>query len=193
METTVEIWKDIPRFVGVYQISNHGRLKSFKSNPKGKILSNVNSKGGYLSVVLRNGQFRRFTRIHILVAEAFIGEKPCKNSQVHHKNENKQINFAYNLEYLTPGEHSKITHVENPQMFDAMIYRNQNIVPIPIAQFDFIGNHIKTHKNSTEAAKFSGVCRRNILQVACNTEYKPGKTRKQAGGFIWKLEKQPSS
>ena len=50
---THEIWKDVEGFEGIYQISNFGRLKSYKVNPKvGYILSNVNKKGGYFSVVL---------------------------------------------------------------------------------------------------------------------------------------------
>ena len=41
--------------------------------------------------------------------------------------------------------------------------------------------------NGANASKKSGVCQRNILQVANQDEYKPGLTRKQAGGYIWKF------
>lgn len=47
-----EVWKDVKGFEGIYQISNKGRLKSFKRMKDGYILSTKNSKGDYLSVVL---------------------------------------------------------------------------------------------------------------------------------------------
>ena len=37
------------------------------------------------------------------------------------------------------------------------------------------------------AGTFTGVCARNIHQVASKTEYKPGKIRSQAGGFVWEF------
>lgn len=39
-----EEWKDINGHVGLYQISNHGRIKSFAGNKDGIILSLKNSK-----------------------------------------------------------------------------------------------------------------------------------------------------
>lgn len=50
------------------------------------------------------------------------------------------------------------------------------------------GAIIREFHNSTEASLKTGVCQRNILQVANKEEYKPGLTRKQAGGFIWELK-----
>jgi hypothetical protein len=41
----METWKDIKVFEGIYQISSHGRIKSFKRNKKGYILSNRNNEG----------------------------------------------------------------------------------------------------------------------------------------------------
>src|ERR1035437_8756675 len=93
-----EVWKDIVPFEGLYQIANFGRLKSFKSNPNGRILSNVNNKGGYYSIVLCHKDLVKYTRIHILVAEYFIGKRPSEKHQVHHKDDNKQNNYWRNLE-----------------------------------------------------------------------------------------------
>lgn len=44
-----EEWKDINGHVGLYQISNHGRIKSFAGNKDGIILSLKTRKqaGGY--------------------------------------------------------------------------------------------------------------------------------------------------
>jgi len=51
----VETWKDIKGFEGIYQISNMGRVKSFKADLNGRILSIKNSKGDYLNIVLCHG------------------------------------------------------------------------------------------------------------------------------------------
>ena len=188
MKQEVEIWKDIPQFVGVYQISNYGRLKSFKEINEGRVLSTVSYKGSYLSVVLQNPNgHHRFTRIHKLVAEAFIGP-PKEAHHVHHKDGNKQNNHVFNIEYLHRMDHSKITIQQNPDFIKPMVNYNQNIRPKAILQFNPSGSLVMVHKNGKDASDFSGVCQRNILQVANKTEYKPGKIRKQAGGFIWEFK-----
>ena len=50
------------------------------------------------------------------------------------------------------------------------------------------GHFIAEYANGEIASMYTGVCARNILQVADGTEYKPGKVRKQAGGYIWKYK-----
>ena len=73
----MEEWKWIKGFEGIYQISSHGRLKSFRKIKSGYILSNQNKKGWYLTVNLFDSDGVRHTRrIHRLVTEAFIGNIP---------------------------------------------------------------------------------------------------------------------
>lgn len=110
-----EVWKDITEFDGAYQISNKGRVRSVsrvvmrrdgtKQTVKDRVMTQTKDKDGYLRVCLRkNG--KRYTRIvHRLVAEAFIGEMP-KDKHVNHKDENKQNNNVYNLNYLTSKENN---------------------------------------------------------------------------------------
>ena len=57
-----------------------------------------------------------------------------------------------------------------------------------ILQFSLGGELIGEYRNAEEAGRNTGVCPRNILQVANKEEYKPGKTRRQAGGFVWKFK-----
>jgi len=49
-----EIWKNIKEFNGNYQISNYGRIKSFKHNCgiKEKILKNAKDGDGYFIIRL---------------------------------------------------------------------------------------------------------------------------------------------
>lgn len=50
------------------------------------------------------------------------------------------------------------------------------------------GHFIAEYANGRIASELTGICQRNILQVANEEEYKPGKVRKQAGGYMWKLK-----
>jgi hypothetical protein len=184
-----EEWKWVNGFEGVYQISNFGRLKSYKKYKDGYILSNTNQKGGYLSVVLTNKavKLRRCTRIHVLVAEHFIGEIP-KGYHVDHIDGNKQNNIVTNLQILHPKAHRAKTEIEHPQIVDRL--RNYNMFERPrhIQQYDLDGHFIAEYANAQIASDFTGVCQRNIMQVANKEEYVKGKVRKQAGGFVWKLK-----
>ena len=181
-----EVWKDIRGFEGIYKISNFGRIKSFKRVEDGYILSNKNSKNGYLSVVLINTNNKkiRYTRIHRLVAEAFI-PNPENKREVNHIDGNKQNNLISNLQWATSSENIRHAIKLNPNMIYGMNQYNKEMRPNPIYQYSLDGKFLREYINSAEASKSTGVCRRNILQVASRDEYKPGKTRKQAGGYIW--------
>lgn len=184
-----EVWKDINRYEGIYQISNYGNLKSFKSETSGKVLSNVNKNGDYFCVVLTNNakKKKRYVRIHTLVAEHFIGERP-KGFHVHHKDGNKQNNKVGNLEYISTKDHYRETLKENPQIVTGMVNYNKFVKPKSVLQFSLDGNFIAEYRNAQIAGRVTGVCSRNILQVANQDEYKPGRVRKQAGGFVWRVK-----
>lgn len=185
----MEEWKWVKGFEGIYQISNLGRLKSFKKYDDGYILSEKNENGGYLSVVLTDSERKkkRYTRIHVLVAEAFIGEIP-KGYHVHHIDDNKQNNVVSNLEIIHPKKHRKETEKTKPQIITGMNNYNKFERPVRIQQFDLDGHFIAEYANAKIASDYTGVCSRNILQVANKDEYKPGHIRKQAGGYVWKLK-----
>lgn len=109
----VEIWKDIPNYVGLYQVSNLGNVKSL-SRPikqryvyyisKEKLLTPKVNSGGYLWVKLCRTGEKSFA-VHILVALAFIGERDPLNV-VNHKDGNKLNNHLDNLEYCTHRENA---------------------------------------------------------------------------------------
>lgn len=97
-----EEWKWIEGYEGRYTISNKGRLKSYLSDKYGKILSQTNRFGWYFTVNLKDENGKMSTkRIHVLVAEHFIGKIP-KGYHVHHKDGNKQNNVVTNLEIIHP-------------------------------------------------------------------------------------------
>ena len=182
-----EIWKDVKGWEGIYQISSLGRLKSFKRSTTGLVMKMTNKTGWYFSVVLCRGSRSQSTRIHRLVAEHFI-PNPKNKKTVNHKDLNKQNNIVSNLEWTTQKENNAHAGKNLPHKNDGMINYNQNIRPNAIVQMSLNRVHLKEYKNAKEASDSTGVCQRNILQVANKTEYKPGLTRKQAGGFIWKFK-----
>ena len=72
-----EDWKWIKGYEGQYQISTHGRIKSFRKYKDGMIMSHINKNGWYLTVNLFNSENKRKTkRKHRLEYETFVGKKP---------------------------------------------------------------------------------------------------------------------
>lgn len=182
-----EEWEWIKGYEGLYQISNMGRLKSFRRNKDGYICSNVNKNGWYLTVNLYDSLNRRKTfRIHVLVAKAFIGDIP-KGYHVHHKDGNKQNNDVNNLEIVNPLTHRMETAKQRPDLCKGMNEYNQFTRPKHIRQYDLEGHFIAEYANCKIASELTGVCMRNIHQVADKTPFNSkGNIRKQAGGFVWK-------
>ena len=99
-----EIWRDISLYNGDYQISNLGRLKSFKRCMV-KILK-PSFNGNYFFVYLhRNGE-AKMHYVHILVAQTFV-PNPDNKPFVNHIDGNKLNNYAENLEWVTPSENAR--------------------------------------------------------------------------------------
>ena len=188
----IEVWRDIPGFEGCYQISNLGRLKSFKVYPNGYILSVTNSDGGYLRFVLSaKGRKSKSVKIHRLVAETFI-PNPQKLPEVNHIDGNKQNNVIDNLEWCT--HQHNIIHsmtVLHPHQNDGLVYYNRFVKTKRIVQMDLESNLIAVYANAADAEKATGVCARNILQVANRTPFnEKGLVRKTAGHFKWAFESE---
>jgi len=98
-----EIWKDIEEFKK-YQISNFGRVKSFKLKDV-KILKQC-KKCEYLFVNLWKNKKPERNYIHILMYKTFI-EKIPEGYIIHHKDFTKD-NFLDNFQLMTKSEHSRL-------------------------------------------------------------------------------------
>lgn len=92
-----EIWLDVPGFPG-YQVSNAGRVKSFRSGER--ILKQSNDSYGYPTVVLCGPKGKRTKTIHRLVALAFI-PNPDNKPEIDHINTNRMDNRVENLQWAT--------------------------------------------------------------------------------------------
>ena len=101
----IEIWKDIPEYEGLYQVSNLGNIRSFylkngRLSQKTKPIKLKKDRYGYLKLTLCKNKKYKYVTIHRLVAEAFI-PNPENKLQVNHKDGNKFNNQVSNLEWCT--------------------------------------------------------------------------------------------
>lgn len=74
-----EKWLPIKGYEKRYKISSHGNIKSLLT---GKLMSQLNTTNGYLSIGLTNGLISKRVRIHILVAQHFIPNNDPKTKNI---------------------------------------------------------------------------------------------------------------
>ena len=134
----MEIWKDIPNYEGMYQVSNFGNVKSLARKKlignrlidvDEKILIPIEHRCGYYWVNLSIKNKRKCFYIHRLVMLCFIGESKL---QVDHINGNKKDNNIENLRYLTNRENCT-AHQIKKQNFKGFTFdkrRNKYIAQI---------------------------------------------------------------
>lgn len=168
----MEIWKDIPGYEGIYQISDCGRVKSIS---KGIILKPRVNRKGYLLVGLSKRNKREMVQVHRIIAHVFI-PNPDNLPQVNHKDENKTNNHASNLEWCT-NEYNCNYGTHNKRM--AATLTNRMDLSKPVLQMLKDGRIIKKYPSIHQAARETGVNCGNI-GVVCKGE------RKTAGGYIWR-------
>ena len=102
-----EEWKAITGYEGLYDISNKGRVRSYKNGKWGikdkpNILKGMMGKH-YLTMVLCKDSIKTTHSVHELVAKAFI-ENPKGLKEINHIDGNKLNNAVDNLEWCTHKE-----------------------------------------------------------------------------------------
>ena len=114
-----EIWKPIPGYVGKYEVSNLGNVRSvdhvlyqkdshggmMEKHYKGKPVAITDNGNGYKIVSLSNFG-RKNHYVHRIVAEAFV-ENPNGYAVVNHLDYDTSNNAAENLEWTTSAENNK--------------------------------------------------------------------------------------
>jgi hypothetical protein len=120
----IEVWRDIPDYEGVYQISSFGNVKSLSRTRLTKsgsfcvvqerILKQKITKSGYCAVHFRTNK-ESHPNVHRLVAEVFLLNEMNKPT-VNHKNSNKKNNNVSNLEWSTHSE--QMIHAVNNDLLE---------------------------------------------------------------------------
>ena len=109
-----EVWKDVCGYEGVYEVSSMGRVKRIARAPgatPGRVLKPYIMVGyEYVSLCPGNGAPHRTTRLHRVVAQAFLGEPPDDKPEVNHRNCNPVDNRVDNLEWVSRAENMKHAH-----------------------------------------------------------------------------------
>lgn len=115
MNQSLEVWKDISGYEGLYQVSSFGKVRSLDRfvrgnrdnlrKQKGITLKPSLSNRGYHLVSLCKGGKSETCRVHRLVMQAF-SEPVVGKDHINHKNGIKTDNRIENLEWCTPQENS---------------------------------------------------------------------------------------
>lgn len=178
-----EIWKDIEGYIGLYQVSNFGRVKSLKFGKERVLQPGKNREGYFIVSLCKDGKQKMF-RINRLVASAFL-KNPENNPCVNHKDEDKTNNFAgtpendymdgnlewcsyeYNNNYGTRNVRSALSQINGK-------------TSKTVLQFSKTGDFIREWESTAE-------CRRNgfhqgAVSYCCNGKQKSHK------GFIWRYK-----
>lgn len=128
-----EIWKDIPEYVGYYQVSDLGRVRSLDRKvihgkggfriSKGKILiQNLDKRKYYYVGLSKKGCIKKF-QIHQLVAIVFLEHTPCGMKLIiDHKNNNKLDNRLKNLQIITQRENKHKSLINNSSQYPGVCW-----------------------------------------------------------------------
>jgi hypothetical protein len=96
-----EQWR--PIFGGAYEVSDFGNVRRASAGRRtfvGRLLKPTPLKIGYFKVAPVVDGVNRFSYVHVLVAEAFLGPRP-PGTDINHIDGNKQNNRVANLEYVS--------------------------------------------------------------------------------------------
>lgn len=111
MAHQTEEWRDIPGY-RAYQVSSLGRVRSLPRvlsdgrRAGGVILKPSIDAKGYHRVSLRSNGRSKTIRVHVLVAEAFLGPRP-EGMQILHRNDDHSRNDRRSLKYGTDIENKQ--------------------------------------------------------------------------------------
>lgn len=114
IDQPLEVWRPVVGYEGIYEVSNLGSVKSLArklitKNGTVKFLrekllaTSVHLGTGYVMVNLHNGHGVKFTKVHRMVAMAFL-PNPENKKEVNHINGVRHDNRLENLRWCTRKE-----------------------------------------------------------------------------------------
>lgn len=100
-----EVFLPIPNYEGLYEISNHGRVKSLAGKEERILKNRTGGNTKYQAVILSKNGVPESCRVHSLVAKVFMGHVPCGHELViDHKNSIATYNYLWNLQIISQRE-----------------------------------------------------------------------------------------
>jgi len=100
----IEVWKDIPEYEGLYQVSNLGNIRSLNYKRTGGVKNlspGVNSSGRFNVILYKQGNVKNYN-VYVLVAIAFLNHKSSGlKIVVDHIDNNRLNDKLYNLQLIT--------------------------------------------------------------------------------------------
>lgn len=173
----MEQWKPVAEFNGLYEVSNHGRVRSLRGKEP-RIMKPALINSGYLKIGFHFGNKTTNRLVHRLVAREFC-EGYAEGLVVNHKDADRLNNHADNLEWVTAQEN--IHDVMKRGKFDvksahrvAHEKRKRRVF-----QYTKDGKFITEFPSARLAAKAVGVHENCISRVARGE-------RPYSAGYAWK-------
>ncbi len=105
-------WKDVKGTNGMYQVSNNGVVRR-GSTIAGLLKPNLDISTGYYTVKIPINGMRKTKKVHSLVAECFLGEKPQGRIVIDHIDNDPLNNDVSNLQYVTHRENLSKNRISN--------------------------------------------------------------------------------
>jgi hypothetical protein len=156
-----EVWKDVPGYEGLYQVSDLGRVKSlsriiFRRNYfiKSKDIIMKGTKKKYHLVTLIKGSEKISRTIHQLVAMAFLNHKPCgHNAVIDHINNNKLDNRLENLQIITQRDNVNKDLIHRSSKHTGVSYHKRDNIWQSRIFFNKKSIHLGNFKTELEASE----------------------------------------
>ena len=124
-----ELWLPVREYEGLYEVSDHGRVRG----PKGDVKPKPTNSGYHRTEFWRKGQRRR-PSLHRVVAQTFVAN-PDEKPQVNHLDGNKLNNKASNLEWCTASEnmiHAVMLHNRTGENVSTSKLKSDEVIAIRV-------------------------------------------------------------
>lgn len=151
----MEQWKDVIGFEGLYEVSNHGQIRSKITKKIKKQTIDKKTNRFYLGLWVNNKQ--KIVKPHRLVLEAFVGKCP-NGMEGCHNDGNPFNNHLFNLRWDTP----KNNHADKVKHGTTNRGERSASAKLTLEQVNAIRQDIRTQK---EIAKQYGVQQSLISRI----------------------------
>lgn len=188
-----DVLRPIPGWEGFYSVTCDGRVWSHERSTHtqggrrswtrlGRWLVPVMGTGGYPQVNLYRPGIKRTTKIHRLVALAWLPPATGGRSQINHKDSDRANNHCLNLEWCTPAENVRhgwreglrTVSLRQQEAFDRVHELKRHFAP---AQVEQIKARVANGEVQRQIAFELGVSPATICLIVNNRSYKTNGAR----------------